>query len=169
MEALLKKKGHTVVPFDKGADAYIINTCTVTSTADKKSRNAVRRARRLSPGAIVAVCGCFQPGLSRRRPLAGRRLVYGSGDRAGPLSKNLTRLFRTGKADAEPDDAMGRRDFEPLPPGGMSGRTRALLKVEDGCSNFCTYCIIPFARGPGASLSLSDAAGKGSRAPRRRI
>jgi threonylcarbamoyladenosine tRNA methylthiotransferase MtaB len=157
MEALLKKKGHTVVPFDKGADAYIINTCTVTSTADKKSRNAVRRARRLSPGAIVAVCGCFSQASPEDARSLGADLVYGSGDRAGFIEK-LDELFRTGKADAEPDDAMGRRDFEPLPPGGMSGRTRALLKVEDGCSNFCTYCIIPFARGPVRSISLSDAA-----------
>ncbi len=156
MEAMLAERGHAVAPLEAGADAYIINTCTVTSTGDKKSRNAVRRARKLGPDAIVAVCGCYSQLCANEVRRLGADLVGGSGDRAGFLDK-LETVYNSRQPVDIPDDAMKRRHFELLPPGGIPGRTRALLKIEDGCTNFCTYCIIPFSRGPVRSIRPEDA------------
>ena len=157
MERELAARGHTLVPFEGPADAYIINTCTVTAVSDKKSRQMIRRARKLSPQAVVAVCGCY----AQTRPEEVRTLevdlISGTGDRMGFLD-----LLEGAVREKEPvvalDEAMRRRTFEPLPAGGMAARTRAMLKVEDGCANFCSYCVIPYARGPVRSLPLEDAA-----------
>ena len=162
MERLLAARGHTLVPFDAPADAYIINTCTVTAVSDKKSRQMIRRARSRSPEAVVAVCGCYpqtHPADMARLPAD---LVAGTGDRLGFLD-----LLEEELAQRRPitrlDDALRRRDFEPLPAGGLEGRTRAMLKIEDGCRNFCSYCIIPYARGPVRSLGADDAAAQAAR------
>ncbi len=158
METMLKARGHCCVPPSASADAYVINTCTVTAVSDKKSRQAIRRARKEAPEAVVAVCGCY----AQTDPEAVRRLgvdfVAGTGDHAGFVTQ-LEQMVRQ-RRDATVvtvDDAMRRRVFEPLPAGGLEGRTRAMLKVEDGCANFCSYCIIPYARGPIRSLPLADA------------
>lgn len=158
LERLFAARGHVPVPFEGVADAYIINTCTVTAVSDKKSRQTVRQARKRAPEALIAVCGCYpqtHPGDMADLPVD---LVAGTGDRQGFVAL-VERAFgeRREKITAL-DDAMKRRIFEPLPAGGLEGRTRAMLKVEDGCVNFCTYCIIPYARGPIRSLPLSDAA-----------
>ena len=156
LEQLFTARGHVLVPFEGEADAYIINTCTVTAVSDKKSRQTVRQARKRAPDALVAVCGCYpqtHPGDMANLPVD---LVAGTGDRLG-----FVELVERAYAERQPvtalDDAMKRRIFEPLPAGGLEGRTRAMLKVEDGCVNFCTYCIIPYARGPVRSLPLEDA------------
>jgi len=157
LEQLFRARGHQIVSFEDKADAYVVNSCTVTAVSDKKSRQAVRRARRTSPGAVVALCGCYpqtHPGDMDGLPAD---LIAGTGDRAGFVDL-LERTVRERKRTAVLDDAMKRRAFEPLPPGGLEGRTRCMLKVEDGCVNFCTYCIIPYARGPVRSLPLEDAA-----------
>ncbi len=157
MQTLLRERGHTIVPFAPGADAYIINTCSVTSTGDKKSRNAVRRARKMGPEAVIAVCGCY----SQLEPDAveslGADLIGGSSDRGGFIS-GLERAVEDRTTGRVLDEPLKRKGFELLPPGGVDGRTRALLKVEDGCTNFCTYCVIPYARGPVRSLPLPQAA-----------
>lgn len=164
METILRQKGFELVDFEQPAEVYIINTCTVTAVSDKKSRQVIRRARRNSPSAVVAVCGCFgQTGGQAAREL-GADLVSGTGDRLAFLDR-LEELAR-GRARgpmALLDQAMSRRRFEELPAGGLEGRTRALLKVEDGCVNFCTYCIIPYARGPVRSLPLERAAAEAAR------
>ena len=151
MEELLRARGHSLVPFEAQADVYLINSCTVTATSDKKSRQAVRQARKRAPGALVALCGCY-PQVS---PEAARQLeadlIGGSGDRRGFLDL-LEQLARTREKAVALDDPFRRRVFEPLPAGGLEGRTRAMLKVEDGCTNFCAYCIIPYARGAVRSL-----------------
>ena len=156
MEELLRARGHSLVPFEAQADVYLINSCTVTATSDKKSRQAVRQARKRAPGALVALCGCY-PQVS---PEAARQLeadlIGGSGDRRGFLDL-LEQLARTREKAVALDDPFRRRVFEALPAGGLEGRTRAMLKVEDGCVNFCTYCIIPYARGPIRSLPLEEA------------
>ena len=156
MEEILTKRGHILVPFEEEADAYIINSCTVTAVSDKKSRQAVRQARRRRPGAVVALCGCYPqvaPGEAEKLKVD---LIGGSGNREQFLSL-LEAAWETRKPITAIDDAMGRRVFEVLPAGGLEGRTRALLKVEDGCVNFCAYCIIPYARGPVRSLPLKRA------------
>lgn len=159
MEAELVRRGHTLVPFGEAAGACIINTCTVTAVSDKKSRQLIRRARKDSPDALVAVCGCYAQTAPEAVEALGVDLVAGTAGRMAFLD-DLERLAAD-RALARPrvtvDAALARRDFEVLPAGGLAGRTRAMLKVEDGCVNFCTYCIIPYARGPVRSLSLADA------------
>ena len=142
MEQLLTQAGHTVGSFSEACDGYIINTCSVTAVADKKNRAVIRRCRRENPNAVIGVCGCY----SQHDPAALEKLgvdvVGGSAQREDFLEK----LLQTA-ADRQPrqslDEALRRRSFEVLPAGGLEGRTRAMLKVQDGCVNFCTYCIIP--------------------------
>lgn len=162
MEAELTRRGHTLVPFDGEADAYIINTCTVTAVSDKKSRQMIRQARKRSPHAIVAVCGCYAQTDPEAVEALEVDLVMGTNDRMGFLDR-LEALRPDGGQVVEVDDALRRRTFERLPAGGLEGRTRAMLKVEDGCVNFCTYCIIPYARGPIRSLPAAEAAAQAAK------
>jgi threonylcarbamoyladenosine tRNA methylthiotransferase MtaB len=162
MERELLQRGHALVPFDGPADAYIINTCTVTAVSDKKSRNTIRRAKKLSPSAVVAVCGCYGQTDPEAVAALGVDLVAGTSGRMAFLDDLEAAMAEKRAAHKAPtivhvDQALRRRDFEPLTAGGLEGRTRAMLKVEDGCVNFCTYCIIPYARGPIRSLPLEDA------------
>lgn len=156
MEQELQNRGHDLVPFDGWADAYIINTCTVTAVSDKKSRNAIRRAKKLNPDAVVGVCGCYAQVAPEKLKALEIDVLGGSGDRMGFLDL-IEREFEERCPVVAVDDAMARRDFEMLPAGGLSVRTRAMLKIEDGCVNFCSYCIIPYARGRVRSLPLEDA------------
>ena len=156
MEQELVRRGHEIVPFDGAADAYIVNTCSVTAVSDKKSRQMIRRCRKLNEHAVVAACGCYVQTHSDEAAGLGLDLIAGTGDRMAFLD-----LLEQAAREKEPltllDDALRRREFEVLPAGGMAERTRAMLKVEDGCVNFCTYCIIPYARGPVRSLPKAEA------------
>ena len=156
MEQELTRRGHEIVPFDGAADAYIVNTCSVTAVSDKKSRQMIRRCRKLNEHAVVAACGCYVQTHSDEAAGLGLDLIAGTGDRMAFLD-----LLEQAAREKEPltllDDALRRRAFEVLPAGGMAERTRAMLKVEDGCVNFCTYCIIPYARGPVRSLPKAEA------------
>ena len=157
LETELLRRGHTLVPFEDEADAYIINTCTVTAVSDKKSRQMIRQARRRAPHAVVAVCGCYaqtDPGAVEK---LGVDLVMGTNDRMGFLNALEALSPDGGQPVVDVDDALRRRTYERLPAGGLEGRTRAMLKVEDGCVNFCSYCIIPYARGPVRSLPIETA------------
>ena len=157
MERELVRRGHALVPFEGPADAYIINTCTVTAVSDKKSRQMIRRARKQSPDAVVAVCGCYPQTHPQDAEALDVDLIAGTGDRMRFLD-----LLEDAAREKEPvvslDEALRRRTFEVLPAGGLAERTRAMLKVEDGCANFCSYCIIPYARGPVRSLPAETAA-----------
>ena len=156
MEEILLSRGHTLAPFEGEADVYIINSCTVTAVSDKKSRQTVRQARKRAPGAIVALCGCYPQVSPEEAAKLDADLIGGSGDRVGFLNL-LEQMAENRQKTVAVDDAFRRRTFEQLPAGGLEGRTRAMLKVEDGCTNFCTYCIIPYARGPVRSLPLDQA------------
>ncbi len=157
METVLTQRGHTLVPFEDAADAYIINTCSVTAVSDKKCRNIIRRCRRNHSDAVLAVCGCYAQASPEQVAALGVDLVGGTGARMAFLDR-IEQLFLSRDVDVSVDDALRRRDaFEILPAGGLAGRTRALMKVEDGCANFCTYCIIPFTRGPVRSEPLEAA------------
>ena len=153
LEQLVTQRGHSLVPFEEAADAYVINTCTVTAVSDKKSRQVIRRARKSAPDAVIAVCGCYPQTHPDDVEKLGVDLISGTGDRTGFVD-----LLEREWSDRQPitalDDAFSRRTFEPLPAGGLEGRTRAMLKMEDGCVNFCSYCIIPYARGRVRSLPL---------------
>ena len=156
MEQELLRRGHELVDFESAADAYIVNTCSVTAVSDKKSRQMIRRCRKLNPEAVVAACGCYVQTHAEEAAGLELDLIAGTGDRMAFLD-----LLEQVAEEHQPlqllDDALRRRWFEVLPAGGMASRTRAMLKVEDGCVNFCTYCIIPFARGPVRSLPLETA------------
>ncbi len=156
MEQELRRRGHTLVPFDGPAEAYIINTCSVTAVSDKKSRQMIRRCRRQNPGAIVCACGCYTQTHSAEAKALDIDLLGGSAGRMAFLDA-LEQVYTQRRRVVQLDDALGRREFEPLSAGGMESRTRAMLKIEDGCQNFCTYCIIPFARGPVRSLPIPEA------------
>ena len=157
MEQELLRRGHELVPFEGEADGYIVNTCSVTAVSDKKSRQMIRRCRKLNENAVVAACGCYVQTHPDEAATLALDLIAGTGDRMAFLD-----LLEQAAHEKEPvtllDDALRRRQFEVLPAGGMAERTRAMLKVEDGCVNFCTYCIIPYARGPVRSLPLETAA-----------
>ena len=155
MEQELVRRGHTLVPFDEKADVYIVNTCSVTAVSDKKSRQMIRRCRKLNPEAVVAACGCYVQTHAEEAAGLDVDLIAGTGDRMAFL--DLLEQVTREKQVTLLDDALKRRTFEVLPAGGMAERTRAMLKVEDGCVNFCTYCIIPYARGPVRSLPKEEA------------
>ncbi len=153
MEQLLVSEGHIVAPFSEKCDVYIINTCSVTAVADKKNRAIIRRCRKANPDAVIAVCGCYPQRDSEAVAALGVDVIGGSSDRVAFL-QNIMAFYKEKKAVFQVDNALLRRDFEILPPGGLTGRTRAMLKVQDGCQNFCTYCIIPYTRGPIRSATV---------------
>ena len=133
-----------------------MNTCSVTAVSDQKSRQVIHGVQRKHPGAVVAVCGCYPQTHADDVRKLGVDLISGTGDRTG-----FIRLLEEAAAEKRQIEAIDqpfeRRVFEVLPAGGLGGRTRAMLKVEDGCVNFCTYCIIPYARGRVRSLPVPTA------------
>ena len=153
MEQLLREMGHQVGTLKDACDGYIINTCSVTAVADKKNRAVIRRVRRDNPQAILAVCGCYTQHAAEKLEDLDIDVVGGSAQREEFLQKVLDAVQTRQKAQVL-DTALRRRTFEVLPAGGLEGRTRAMLKVQDGCVNFCSYCIIPYTRGPVRSASL---------------
>ena len=156
MEQTLRARGHKVVDFSSDADAYVVNTCSVTAVSDQKSRQVIHRAKRQHPAAVMAVCGCYPQTHAEAVRELEVDLIAGTGDREGFVT--LLEEAAAGKKRLEAiDKSFERRTFEVLPAGGMEGRTRAMLKIEDGCVNFCSYCIIPYARGPVRSLPLERA------------
>lgn len=157
MEQLLRGRGHQVVDFSAEADAYVVNTCSVTAVSDQKSRQVLHRVRRQHPEAVLAVCGCYPQTHADDVRKLDVDLISGTGDRAGFLDL-LEQAAEEKRRIEVMDQSFERRTFEVLPAGGMETRTRAMLKVEDGCVNFCTYCIIPYARGPVRSAPLETAA-----------
>lgn len=168
LESILLSRGHTLVAPGEGCDAVIINTCAVTAESGRKSRQTIRRLQKLEPDAVVAVCGCFSQVSPEEAEALGADLVFGSGDK-NKLADELERIAggkaknRENAAARRVDDPKQRRVFEELPAGSVSGRTRAMLKIQDGCQNFCAYCIIPYARGPVRSLRPERAAAEAAR------
>ncbi len=156
MEQQLTALGHEAAPED-GSDVLIVNTCTVTSVADRKNRTLIHRLRREHPQAILGVCGCYAQVSTDEVRAMGVDVISGSGGRQ-EFVQMILQAYRERTQLVSVDQALRRRAFEILPAGGLSTRTRAMLKVQDGCSNFCTYCIIPYARGPVRSLPLGEAA-----------
>ncbi len=153
LEILAKERGHEVVAFSECADAYVINTCSVTAVSDKKSRQLIRKTIRRAGNALIAVCGCF----SQTKPEAasaieGVDIVFGTNDK-----NNLISAIEKAEKQKCVDRALSRREFEILPAGSLMEHTRAMLKVQDGCVNFCSYCIIPYARGPVRSMPIETA------------
>ena len=153
MERLLTDMGHEIVPFEAEADGYIINTCSVTAVADKKNRAVIRRCQKNHPKAILGVCGCYPQHAAETIREMGIDVLGGSGSRAEFVEMMISAVAER-KPQEKVDNALRRREFEILPAGGLEERTRAMLKVQDGCVNFCSYCIIPYTRGPIRSAPL---------------
>lgn len=144
---LFKKEGYEQIDFEKPADVYVINTCTVTNTGDKKSRQIIRRAIRRNPDAIIAVTGCYaQTSPGEVAAIPGVDIVIGTQDRDRLLS-----LVQDYQARRRPINAvrniMKTREFEEMDVPQFTGHSRAFLKIQEGCNNFCTFCIIPWSRG----------------------
>ena len=152
----LDAKGYEQGHFDEVCDFYIVNTCTVTAVSDKKSRNLLRRARKLNPQAVIGVCGCYAQVSPQEVSRLDVDVIGGTGQR-GQFISRMEQFYQDRQRSILVDNALRRREFEVLEPGGLSERTRAMLKVEDGCVNFCSYCIIPYARGAIRSLPLATA------------
>ena len=156
MERLLISRGQEIGHFEEACDGYIINTCSVTAVADKKNRAVIRRCRREHPDAVIAVCGCY----TQHDPDAAEKLgvdVIGGSGRREEFLDLLLATAEDRQSRKAVDVALKRRDFEILPAGGLQERTRAMVKVQDGCVNFCSYCIIPYTRGPVRSAPLETA------------
>ena len=153
MERLLMEQGHSIGDFDGECDGYIINTCSVTAMADKKNRAVIRRCRKNHPQAVIGICGCYTQHAAEAVRELNVDVLGGSGNRQEFIGNMLKALEERSHLEAV-DNALRRREFEILPPGGLEQRTRAMLKVQDGCVNFCSYCIIPYTRGPVRSAPL---------------
>ena len=156
MERLLLEQGHEIGRFEEACDAYVVNTCSVTAVADKKNRAVIRRCRRDNPEAIIGVCGCYTQHDAEAVRALGVDVIGGSAKRQEFVELLLTALAEKTHQESV-DAALRRREFEVLPAGGLEERTRAMLKVQDGCVNFCSYCIIPYTRGPVRSAPLEIA------------
>ena len=155
MESLFSEKGWEICDTPEDTDVCVINTCAVTAESERKSRQAVRHIKGKNPNAVIAVSGCSSQISPDDHESLGAEVVFGSGDRLGfmaAIEKAVMEKIKTKKTD----DALKRREFEVLPAGGLAGRTRAMLKIQDGCSNFCSYCVIPYSRGPSRSMALSE-------------
>jgi len=153
MERLLTEMGHKIVPFEDAADGYIVNTCSVTAVADKKNRAVIRRCKKSRPDAVIGVCGCYPQHAAQTLREMGIDVIGGSGNRAEFVEMMISAVAERGHKE-HVDNALRRREFEVLPAGGLEERTRAMLKVQDGCVNFCSYCIIPYTRGPIRSATV---------------
>ncbi len=148
MQEQFRKHGYTIVDFESDADVYIINTCTVTSLSDRKSRQMIRKAHRTNPDAIIAVVGCYaQRASGEVLDIPGVSVVLGTNDRMN-IVDYVEKAHRDRQAVNAVGDIMRVRDFEETPIDFYEGRTRAILKIQEGCNQFCSYCIIPYARGP---------------------
>ena len=145
MLELFEQAGYEVRPFSEAADVYVINTCTVTGTGDKKSMNAIRRVLRLNPAAQVVIAGCLAQREGAKLLDTGARLVIGNA-RRGEVVRLLEEAVEKNERVAAVEDIL-RVPYEPLTISRQEGRTRAVLKIQEGCDRYCTYCIIPYVRG----------------------
>ncbi|MDI3508312.1 MAG: threonylcarbamoyladenosine tRNA methylthiotransferase MtaB [Clostridiales bacterium] len=156
MVGLFRQAGYEIVPFEEDADVYVINTCTVTNISDRKSRQMIRRAVRRNPNAIVAVTGCYtQRAADEVLSIEGVDLIIGTDER-----HNIVELVQKAHGADGPinvvKDIRNVKSFEEIPIESYEGKTRAFVKIEDGCDRYCTYCIIPYARGPVRSRAPQD-------------
>ena len=162
METILHSRGHSAASPGEIADAVIVNTCAVTAESGRKSRQTIRRLMEENPGAAAAVCGCYSQLDPDAAAELGVDVIFGSNDHE-KLILALENRLSTGEKCRDIDKPFQRRDFEKLPAGAVAGRTRAMLKIQDGCVNFCTYCIIPYTRGRLRSLPIEDACAETAR------
>lgn len=155
MQELLEQHGYEIVPFKEGADVYIINTCTVTNMADRKSRQMLHRARKMNPGAVVVACGCYVQ--AKRDEIDDCIDIVVGNNRKKDIIEILSEheAMQEG-VQKELVDINNINEYEELRLSQTAEHTRAYIKVQDGCNQFCSYCIIPFARGRVRSRKMED-------------
>ena len=147
MQQMLSDAGYTIVPFTEKADVYIINTCSVTNMADKKSRQMISRARKNNPGAVVAAAGCYvQAAGEKLLEELSVDLIIGN-NKKKDLVKILEDFFASRDSQSYIVDLSHTKEYEEMKMERTAEHTRAYIKVQDGCNQFCSYCIIPFTRG----------------------
>lgn len=151
-----KNRGYNIVEFENKADVYIINTCTVTHLADRKSRQMISKARKANENAVIAVMGCYaQTSADEVSEIPGVNLIVGTKDRIKIIE--LVEEYIQNKSQINVvDSIMDAREFDEIPISAYEGKTRAFLKIQEGCTQFCSYCIIPYARGPIRSRNLNE-------------
>ncbi len=156
MIELFLSKGYKIVEFEQIADVYIINTCTVTNSGDKKSRQIIRKAKSQNQNSIVVVVGCYaQTAKEEIEKIEGVNIIIGTKDR-NKIVDIVSNYKKEEGIINHVENIMDTYKFEEFPLKQMKGRTRAYLKIQDGCNQFCSYCIIPYARGPIRSRQPED-------------
>ena len=146
--------GYESVPWNKGADLFVINTCSVTEHADKKSRNIIRKLHKVSPDATIVVTGCYaQLKKAEVEALEGVSLVFGANEKSSLVTTTLDYIAH--RTESKPTTSQQEETFAAYSSG--EERTRSFLKVQDGCDNFCAYCTVPYARGRSRSISIDKA------------
>lgn len=156
MRQLLEEAGYEIVPFAPGADVYVINTCSVTNIADRKSRQMLHRARKMNPQAIVVAAGCYVQ--TAQEPVEkdpAIDIVLGN-NKKQELVEAIRRFQENRSQNVEKIDINHTREYEALAVNRSEEHTRAHIKVQDGCNQFCSYCIIPYARGRVRSREMDD-------------
>ena len=156
MESILQSHGHTKAGKGEIADAVIVNSCAVTAESGRKSRQTIRRLRDENPGCVLAVCGCYSQLEPDEVEALGSRVIFGAANRKDFVAA-VEKAVAEGSSERNIDEPFKRRIIEYLPAGAVAGRTRAMLKIQDGCVNFCSYCIIPYTRGRLRSLPIEKA------------
>ena len=147
MQQLLNEAGYEIVPFAPGADVYVINTCSVTNIADRKSRQMLHKAKKMNPEAVVVAAGCYvQTGSEKLIEDGTVDLILGN-NRKQNIVEALDEYYRNRTPSADIIEINHTKEYENLSISGDTDRARAFVKVQDGCNQFCTYCIIPYARG----------------------
>lgn len=156
MQQMLEEAGYEIVPFAPGADVYVINTCTVTNIADRKSRQMLHKAKKMNPDAIVVAAGCYvQTDAKKAEEDASIDLIIGN-NRKQELIPILEAYQKNHVKKQEMIDINQTREYEALHIDRTEEHTRAYIKVQDGCNQFCTYCLIPYARGRVRSRNIQD-------------
>ena len=156
MEQRLKEAGYEIVPPDSFADVYIVNSCTVTAESDRKTRQILRRLKSHNPDAITVLSGCFpQSAVERASKMEEADIIAGTKERA-EIVNLIDERIKTGKRIVSVSSYNRHEAFEPMRAESFYGRTRAFVKIEDGCESYCSYCIIPKARGPVRSKPPED-------------
>lgn len=156
IRTLMEKRGYETVPFTQKADVYIINSCTVTATGDKKSRQMTHRARRLNENAVIVLCGCFpQANVSAAREEKAADIVCGTVERSR-IPELVEEFFEKRERIIAVKENIRNEEYENISVDSLDEHTRAYVKIEDGCDRFCTYCLVPFARGNIRSRPLEE-------------
>lgn len=156
MEQSLASAGFEIVGADEKADVYIVNSCTVTAESDRKSRQAIRRFKRRNPAALTVLAGCMPQSSKDPGGLAGLADIVTGTKNRGRIVQLILDALKNGGRQVAVEDFSSAEAFEPMAARGFIGHTRAFVKIEDGCRRYCSYCAIPFARGPVRSKSPRD-------------